>query len=102
MTMAKDSRHPSVGRLLRPVWRRQALQIAAQALARPPDAERLICHGTKPPLCRIYGDPPEPCWYIFAPWDDDNDLIALRSRRVILVGKLTGTIHYDGSAGDEG
>lgn len=27
---------------------------------------------------------------------------ALRSGRVILVGKLTGVIHYDGSAYDEG
>lgn len=91
-----------MGRLLRPVWRQQALQIAAQALARSAAAGRLICHGTKPPLCRIYGDPPEPCWYIFAPWDDGGDGWSIRSRRVILVGKRTGTIHYDGSANDEG
>jgi hypothetical protein len=28
--------------------------------------------------------------------------LAIRSSRVILVGKQTGTIHYDGLAGDEG
>ena len=44
----------------------------------------------------------KPYWYIYAPWSDHQDVIALRSSRVILVGKLTGTIHYDGSAGDEG
>ena len=62
----------------------------------------LVCHGTKPDNCNIYCETTEPCWYIYAPWSDHRDVIALRSRRVILVGKLTGTIHYDGSVGDEG
>lgn len=100
--MVKDSRQPLMGRLLQPVWRDQALQIAAQALARSANAAELVCHDTKPPMCRLYNAPPEPCWYIYAPWDDHKNVIAIRSRRVILVGKLTGTIHYDGSAGDEG
>ena len=51
---------------------------------------------------RIYELTSEPCWYIFAPWDDHNEPLVIRSRRVILVSKLTGMIHYDGSAGDEG
>lgn len=78
------------------------LEIAAQALAKPPDAGDLFCHEEKPANCRIYGNQPEPCWYVYAPWDDENEVRVLRSRRVILIGKWTGDIHYDGPAGDEG
>lgn len=88
--------------IARPVSQEKALRLAAQALGRRIDPETLACHGTKPGGCHIYVATSEPCWYIFAPWDDQNGPLVLRSRRVILVGKLTGAIHYDGSANDEG
>lgn len=103
MKIVKDWLQQMLGRLFRPISREHALQIAAQALARPTDAEALFCHDTKPQRFCIYQSSSEPCWYIVAPWDDQKEgEVALRSRRVILVGKLTGMIHYDGSAHDEG
>jgi len=89
-------------RMFPPVSRKHALRVVGNVLSADTQAASLVCHGTKPDNCRIYNAPHEPCWYIYAPWDDDNGMAVLRSRRVILVGKLTGIIHYDGSAGDEG
>lgn len=60
------------------------------------------CHGTKPAQFRIYANPPEPCWWVEVPWSDGKDRYMIRSSRVIVIGRQTGTIHYDGSAGDEG
>jgi len=64
--------------------------------------ESLICRGRKPASFNIYGSFPEPCWWIVVPWDDGKDGFMIRSSRVIAVGKQTGKVHYDGSAGDEG
>lgn len=85
-----------------PVTRRMALDIARQALAQPVASTPLICHGRKPANFNIYGDLPEPCWWVMAPWNDKMDKNVIRSRRVIAIGRVTGTILYDGSAGDEG
>jgi hypothetical protein len=49
---------------------------------------------------RIYNPPKEPCWFIYAPWNDGKE--TLRSSRIILVSKETGRVLYDGDAGDEG
>lgn len=97
-----DWLHQLFLQIFSPITRREALRIASLALSREAQDSRLICHGAKPSSCHIYNAPHEPCWYIYAPWNTEVDAIVLRSRRVILVGKLTGTIHYDGSAGDEG
>jgi len=103
MKIAKDWLQQMLGRLFQPIARDQAIQIAAQALAHPADAEYLVCVETGPSQYRgLYLTTSEPCWYISAPWDDHKLVWALRSSRVILVGKLTGMIHYDGSAGEEG
>ncbi len=102
MKMAKDWLKQMLGRMFPPISRSAALRIASEALAINAQVVPQSCHGTKPDNCRIYNAPPEPCWYIYAPWSDQKDVIALRSSRVILVGKLTGVVHYDGSAGDEG
>lgn len=91
-----------LARMFSPISRSEALRIASNALANNARGVQLICHGTKPPNCHIYNCQSEPCWYIYAPWGDGNDGAMLRSSRVILVGKLTGAIHYDGSARDEG
>ena len=88
--------------MISPITRGEALQIVSHKLAQTPCIEHLVCHGTKPSNCKIYLDQSEPCWYIYAPWEDCKDVPTIRSSRVILVGKLTGVIHYDGSAGDEG
>lgn len=87
--------------LFPPVTRHMALDIASKALARPVASEPLICHGRKPAGFNIYGDLPEPCWWVQVPWDD-KEVSALRSSRVIVIGRQTGKILYDGPAGDEG
>ena len=61
-----------------------------------------ICHGTKPAQFCIYANLPEPCWWVEVPWGDGKDGLIFRSSRVIVIGRQTGMIHYDGSAGDEG
>lgn len=88
--------------LFPPVTRRMALDIATQALAQSAVSEPMICHGRKPARFRIYANPPEPCWWVQAHWGDGKDAITIRSSRVIVIGRKTGTVHYDGSAGDEG
>lgn len=88
--------------LFPPVTRRMAVGIATQALARSVVSEPLICHCRKPPQFRIYANPPEPCWWVEAPWSDGKDGIMIRSSRVIVIGRRTGAVHYDGSASDEG
>ncbi len=85
-----------------PISRRDALRIALHTLVNDARDTQLTCYDTKPSNCHIYNLASEPCWYIYAPWGDGCDGFMLRSSRVILVGKLTGTIHYDGSAADEG
>jgi hypothetical protein len=102
MTMAKNWLQQMLGRMFQPVSENEALRIASQSLVKDARAIRLICHGTKPAQFHIYGTLPEPCWWIQVPWDDGKDGLTIRSSRVIVIGRQTGTIHYDGSAGDEG
>lgn len=99
MTIVKDWLKQLLSRMFLPISRDDALRAASEALAYKVRDILLTCHDTRPTNCRIYGDPPEPCWYIYAPWDDEKDATAFRADRVILVGKHTGAIHYDGSAG---
>ena len=87
--------------LFPPVTRNAALEIASRALATTA-SKPLIRHAKKPDRFCIYVSPPEPCWYVEVPWDDGKDGVMLRSSRVIVIGRRTGVIHYDGSAGDEG
>lgn len=90
--------------LFPPVTQRMALDIAtqAQALAQSVASAPLICHGRKPDRFRIYANLTEPCWWVQAPWGDGKDAITIRSSRVIVIGRQTGKVHYDGPAGDEG
>lgn len=88
--------------LFPPVTQHMALAIARQALAQPVVSTLLFCHGRKPANFNIYANLPEPCWWVQVPWNDEKDRIVIRSRRVIVIGRRTGTVHYDGSAGDEG
>ncbi|KAB2309551.1 hypothetical protein F8A87_09825 [Betaproteobacteria bacterium SCN2] len=88
-----------------PVSRKKALRIAYEKLAHDVRDIPLKCYATKPPNCTPYlpsSVSSEPCWYVFAPWDNEKNVFAIRSSRLILVGKQTGTIFYDGEAGDEG
>jgi hypothetical protein len=85
-----------------PVTQSMALDIARQALAQSVVSAPLICHGRKPANFNIYGDLPEPCWWVQVPWNDKKEVRAIRSSRVIVIGRQTGKVHYDGSAGDEG
>lgn len=87
--------------LFPPVTRRMAPDVAQQALAQSVASEPLICHGRKPARFSIYANLPEPCWWIPVPWND-REVIALRSSRVIVIGRQTGKVRYDGPAGDEG
>lgn len=82
-----------------PITKQRALQIAARAVT--PHGGKFKCYSKKPESFRNYGiNPIEPCWYVYVPWNDG--LTALRSSRVIVISRLTGSILYDGSAGDEG
>ncbi len=87
--------------LFPPVRRDAALGIARQAL-HATDAVSLVCHGRKPANFHIYSNMQEPCWWIVAPWGDGKDGTIIRSSRVIVIGKRTGRVYYDGAAGDEG
>lgn len=89
-------------RLFPPVTQDMALAIARQALAQPVTAAPLICHARKPAHFSIYAEFPEPCWWIQVPWNDESGQPVLRSSRVIVIGRQTGRILYDGTAGDEG
>ena len=88
--------------LFPPVTRGAALDIAMRMLAQSKVSTPPICHGTKPAQFRIYATLPEPCWWVEVPWGDGKEGYRIRSSRVIVIGRQTGTIHYDGSAGDEG
>ena len=79
------------------ISRKDALRIAVNAPTAHGIAEsQLVCHEQRPRNCGAYIVATEPCWYIHAPWNDG--LLTLRGSRLILVGKLTGTVHYDGAA----
>lgn len=82
--------------LFPPTSRRKAVAIAngiPVCLSNP-------VYGRMPANFRIYNPPKEPCWFIYAPWNDGKE--TLRSSRIILVSKETGRVLYDGDAGDEG
>jgi len=100
--MANHWQNELLARMFSPIPRSEALRIASHALAMDARNDALTCFDTMPPNCRIYKATSESCWYIYVRRDDGKDGLAIRSSRVILVGKQTGTIHYDGSAGDEG
>lgn len=89
-------------RLFPPVTQRMALDIARQALAQSVESHRLMCHGRKPARFNIYANLPEPCWWVQVPWNDENEGNMIRSSRVIVIGRQTGKVLYDGPAGDEG
>jgi hypothetical protein len=88
--------------LFPPVTQRMALAIAQQVLAQPVVSTPLICHIRKPVRFNIYASFPEPCWWVQVPWNDEKDGNVIRSSRVIVIGRQTGTVLYDGAAGDEG
>ena len=102
MKMAKNWLQQMLGHMFRPASKNDALRIASQSLLNDVHCIRLICHGTKPAQFCIYANLPEPCWWVEVPWGDDKDGYVIRSRRVIVIGKQTGIVHYVGSAGDEG
>ena len=89
-------------RLFPPVTQRMALDIAMQALTQSVVSAPLICHGRKPAQFNIYANLPEPCWWVQVPWNDENEGNVIRSSRVIVIGRQTGKVLYEGPAGDEG
>lgn len=98
--MAKDWLQEMLGRMFTPISQHHAVQIAAQATKQPENVKDFECYSMRPSRFRPYLTISEPCWYISVPWNDGK--LALRDSRVVLVGKLTGMVHYDGSAQDEG
>lgn len=89
-------------RLFPSVTQPMALAIARQVLGQSAASAPLICHARQPAGFRIYGSFPEPCWWVVVPWSDGGGAPVLRSSRVIVVGRQSGNILYDGPAGDEG
>ncbi len=88
--------------LFPPVTQRMAQDIARQALAQSVVSAPLICHSRKPAQFSLYASFPEPCWWVEVPWSDEIGQPAIRSSRVIVIGRQSGKILYDGPAGDEG
>lgn len=88
--------------LFPPVTRDMALDIATQALVCTVTAGKFVCHSKKPDQFHIYANLTEPCWWVEVPWGDSNGAFVIRSSRVIVIGRQTGKVHYDGPAGDEG
>lgn len=86
--------------LFPPVSRDMALDIATQRLAQNVAAGKFVCHSKEPDQFHVYAHWTEPCWWVEVPWADGA--LAIRSSRVIVIGRQTGKVHYDGSAGDEG
>ena len=86
--------------LFPPVTRRDALEIAAKKMAQADAA--LICHGKRPHRFHIHKKPAAPCWWIQTPWGDGRSEYTLRSSLLILIGRKTCLVHYNGSANDEG
>ena len=84
-----------------PVTRQKALDIASKALGQSDASEPLICHGRKPKRFNIYDSFSEPCWWVVVPWND-KQVNVLRSARVMVIGRQTGRVLFDGPAGDEG
>lgn len=93
------SRQPSVHRFP-PVSKEAALEIALRALAETAAAPELIVHGRRPVGFGVYAVLPEPCWWVQVL--PHERALKIESSRVIVVGRHTGQIHYDGPAGDEG
>lgn len=79
-----------------------AVDIAARQVGARPEDLSVICHEGQAAPFKIYNAPSEPCWWILAPHAADLGALTLRSSRVVLVGRRTGGVHYDGSANDEG
>lgn len=88
-------------RLFPPVTQDMALDIARQVLTPSVTAASLICHARKPAHFNIYAGFPGPCWWIQVPWNKSGQPV-LRSSRVIVIGRQSGKILYDGLVGDEG
>ena len=100
MKPVKDWLQLMLGRMFLPISRRHAMRIVRQSLPESERNVRLVCRSKPPARSNIYLITSERCWNIVLPWNDG--LGGLRGERVILVGKLTGMIHYDGCAGNEG
>lgn len=81
------------------VSKRAAHIIVGNWLAEHARNAPVICHDKLPDGCHVYLANDEPCWWIEVPSDDCR---VLRGRRLIAIGKETGKVHFDGSAGDEG
>lgn len=78
------------------------LRIVANHLASGYNSAALVVHEEMPDRFRIYNAFHEPCWFVEVPWGDEKFTTTLRSTRVLVVGKHSGEILYDGFAGDEG
>lgn len=81
---------------------RAAMEIAARTVGVRPDEMTIFGQNDRPQQLRIYNEPTEPCWWIVTRWPDHHEVMVLRSARVVLVGRQTGIVHFDGSACDEG
>lgn len=84
------------------ISQREAIEIAARKAGARPEDMTVVCQDDGPRRFTIYNELAEPCWWILAPHADGPAAWALRSSRVVLVGRQTGVVHYDGSAHDEG
>lgn len=84
-----------------PVTRNAALEIATRVLMQSVTTQPLICHETLPDNFHLYATWSEPCWYVqILLGDTERGPFMLDSSRVIVIGRQTGKIYYDGSTGE--
>ena len=79
-----------------------AVEIAARKVGARPEEMSVICQDAEPARFSIYNAADEPCWWVVAPHADSHCVLALRSRRIVLVGRQSGAVLFDGLAKDEG
>ena len=84
--------------------KKDALRIAIKEVSKSlqPDPSGFKVYSKKPERLHLYNMTSEPCWFVYAPWNDGYKGMMLRSSRIILISKKTGRVLYDGSANDEG
>lgn len=96
------SKQPSKSETADAISQYDAVEIAARKVGARPEEMSVICQDAEPARFSIYNAADEPCWWVVAPHTDSHGVLALRSSRIVLVGRQSGAVLFDGLANDEG
>lgn len=95
-------KQPSKSGTAAEVSQHDAIEIAARKVGARPEEMSVIYQNAEPARFGIYNVSDEPCWWVVAPHADSHGVLALRSSRIVLVGRQSGAVLFDGLANDEG